>query len=112
MKKVISVIDRFVNDYLAEFLEDVKNFQRGFLSWHRYTKARFILVHVSNEVKSDLKELPFENINSFHPLSEKKNEIVSNEIIKLLQKKIILYSITEENEFLTDIFTRNKKDVS
>ena len=96
MKKVIPVIDSFVIDYLAEFLEDVKNSQRGFLSWHRYTKARFILDHASNRLKSDSKELPLENINSFHPLSENKNEIVSNEIIKLLQNKIFLYSITEE----------------
>lgn len=110
MKKVIPVIDSFVIDYLAEFLEDVKNSQRGFLSWHRYTKARFIFVHVSNEVKSDLKELPFENINSFHPLSENKNEIVSNEIIKLLQNKVIVCSIPQNNEFLSHIFTRNKKD--
>ena len=114
IKKVIPVIDSFVNDYLAEFLEDVKNFQRSSLryfckSWHKYTKDRFILNLVSNGIKLDLTELPFENINSFHPLSEKKTEIVSNKIIKLLQNKAIVCSIPEENEFLSDIFPRNKK---
>ena len=79
-------------------------------SWHKHTKYRFILDLVSKGLSLDLKELLFENINSFHPLSGKKTEIVSNEIIKLLQNKVIVCSIPQNNEFLSHIFTRNKKD--
>ena len=109
------MIDSFVNDYFAEFLEGVKNFHWCSLSylcksWHKHTKYRFILDLVSKGLSLDLKELLFENINSFHPLSGKKTEIVSNEIIKLLQNKVIVCSIPQNNEFLSHIFTRNKKD--
>lgn len=109
------MIDSFVNDYLAQFLEGVKNFHWCSLSylcksWHKHTKYRFILDLVSKGLSLDLKELLFENINSFHPLSGKKTEIVSNEIIKLLQNKVIVCSIPQNNEFLSHIFTRNKKD--
>lgn len=115
IKKVGPMIDSFVNDYFAEFLEGVKNFHWCSLSylcksWHKHTKYRFILDLVSKGLSLDLKELLFENINSFHPLSGKKTEIVSNEIIKLLQNKVIVCSIPQNNEFLSHIFTRNKKD--
>ena len=81
---VSSVTISFDKDILAQFLEDLKNFQRGSFRyfskhWHKYTEKRF----VSNGLKLDLKEPLFQNSKPFHPLLKNKNEI--NYIIKLLK---------------------------
>ena len=43
-------------------------------------------------------------------LSSRENEIISVEIKKLLKKLVIVYNTPDEAEFISCIFTREKKD--
>ena len=65
---------------------------------------------ISNCLKLDLKQLPTQNSMSSYPLSSTENEIISVGIKKLLKKLVIVYSTPEEGEFISCIFTRDKKD--
>ena len=65
---------------------------------------------INNCLKLDLKQLPTQNSMSSYPLSSKENEIISVGIKKLLKKSVIVYSTPEEGEFISGIFTRDKKD--
>ena len=65
---------------------------------------------ITNGLKLDLKELPTQNSRSSYPLSSKENEVISVEIEKLLKKSVIVYSTPEKGEFISGIFTRDKKD--
>ena len=64
---------------------------------------------INNCLKVDLKQLPTQNSRSSYPLSSKENEIISVGIKKLLKKSVIVYSTPEEGEFISGIFTRDKK---
>ena len=65
---------------------------------------------ISNCLKLDLKQLPTQNSMSSYPLSSKESEIISVGIKKLLKTSVIVYSTPEEGEFISAIFTRDKKD--
>ena len=56
--------------------------------------------------------MPCQYSRSNYSLSAKENEVISTEIKKLLKKKVIVHGTTEYNEFISGIFTRNKKDGS
>ena len=45
-----------------------------------------------------------------YPLSVNENEDISAEIMELLKEKVIVHSTSWYNEFISGIFTRNKKD--
>ena len=49
------------------------------------------------------------NISS-HPLSDKEKYTISIKIQELLKKKVIIHSRPDVNKFISDIFTRAKKD--
>lgn len=49
------------------------------------------------------------NISS-HPLSDKEKYTISIGIQELLKKKVIIHSRPDVNKFISDIFTREKKD--
>ena len=66
---------------------------------------------ITNGLKLDLKPLPTQNGRSSYPLSSKEKEIISDEIKKLFKKSIIVYSTSDEGEFISGIFTRDKKDI-
>ena len=100
---------------LTELQKDVKNFVGGNLryfstNWYKYTKDKYILDIITNGLKLDLKELPTQNSSYTHPTSSKENEITSIEITKLLKKLVTVYSTPYENESISGIFTRDKKD--
>ena len=67
---------------------------------------------ISNGLKLDLKQLPTQNSRSTYPLLTKENEIMSVEIKKLLKKLVIVYSTPDIDEFISGIFTRDKKDAN
>ena len=67
---------------------------------------------ITNGLKLDLKPLPTQNSRSSDPLSSKEKEIISEEIKKLFKKSIIVYSTSDEGEFISGIFTRDKKDIN
>ena len=106
------------NNFIANQLhQDVQNFQGDNLryfskNWYKYTKDKYILDIVTNGLKLELNELPCQYSKSNYPLSTKEKEVISTEIKKLLKKKVIVRSITEYNESISGIFTRNKKDGS
>ena len=77
---------------------------------YRYTKDKYILDIITNGIKLDLKQLPTQNSRSSYPISNKENEVISVEIKKLLKKLVVVYSTPKEGEFISDIFTRDKKD--
>ena len=112
------VIPPGFNNYVVnELHQDVQNFQGGNLGyfskiWYKYTNGTYILDIVTNGLKLELNALPCQYSRSRYPLSAKENEVISTEIKKLLKKKVIVHRSTECNEFISGIFTRNKKDGS
>ena len=109
------VIPPGFNNYIVDELH--QNFQGGNLryfskNWYKYTKDTYILDIVTIGLKLGLNELPCQYSRSSYPLSAKENEVISTEIKKLLKKKVFVHSTTEYNEFISGIFTRNKKDGS
>ena len=106
---------KFHHNILTELQKDVKNFKGGNLryfskSWYKYIKDKYILDVINNGLKLDLKQLPTQNSRSTCPLSSKKNKIISVEIKELLRKSVIVYSSPDEGEFISGIFTRDKRD--
>ena len=105
----------FHDDILTELERDQKIFAGGNLryfskSWYEHTKDKYTLNIITNSLKLDLKELPTRSIRSTYPLSSKENEIISIKITKLLTKLVIVYSTPGEGEFISFIFTKDRKD--
>ena len=95
--------------------QDVKNFEGGNLryfskNWYKYTQDSYILDIISNGLKLDLMEMPIQNQYSIHPLAKNETEIVSSEIQKLLNKKVLVHTKPEIGQFVSGVFTRDKKD--
>ena len=65
---------------------------------------------ITNVLKLELDEIPKHNNMPLHPLSKNKTEVISIEIKKLLEKKVINFSRPEVNELISGVFTRGKKD--
>jgi len=94
--------------------QDVKNFEGGNLryfskNWYKYTQDSYILDIISNGLKLDLMEMPIQNQYSIHPLAKNETEIVSSEIQKLLNKKVLVHTKPEIGQFVSGVFTRDKK---
>ena len=107
----------FSNFIVNELHEDAQNFQGVSLryfskTWYKYTKDKYILDIVTNGLKLELNELPCQYSKSSYPLSTKEKEVISTEIKKLLKNKVIARSTREYTEFISGIFTGNKKDGS
>ena len=102
---------KFHDNILTELQKDVRyNFKYFSKNWYKYTKDKYILDIITNGLKLDLKQLSTQNSRSSYPLSSKENEVISLGIKKLLKKSVIVYSTPEEGEFISGIFTRDKKD--
>ena len=86
------------------------NFRYFSKNWYKYTEDKYILDIITNGLKLDLKQLSTQNSRSSYPLSSKENEVISLGIKKLLKKSVIVYSTPEEGEFISGIFTRDKKN--
>ena len=57
-------------------------------------------------------EEPAQNICHNIPITKPEKQIISDEIQKLLQKKVIYLCMREEGDFMSSIFTREKRDCS
>ena len=86
---------------INEIHQNVQNFQEGNLKY--LSKNWYINTHI-------LDELPSECSRSTYPLPTKESEVISNEIMKLIKKKLIVHSTPEYNEFISGIFIKKKKD--
>ena len=93
----------------------MKNFSAGNISnsyenWMKITKDKLILELVRDGLKFEFTEIPPEC--HIKPLSLKPYEenIIDNEVLKLLDKQVLSVSFYEPNEFVSSVFTRRKKD--
>ena len=103
----------FHNNILTElekFVKTLQHLQYFSKNWYEYTKDKCILDVITNSLQLDLKELPTQNIRPTYPLSSEENEITLIEIIKSLKKLVIVCCTPDEGEFISGIFTRDKKD--
>lgn len=69
-----------------------------------------ILDIITNVLKLELDEIPKHNNMPLHPLSKNKTKVISIEIKKLPEKKVIKFSRPEVNELISGVLTRGKKD--
>ena len=103
------------DNILTELQKHVENFKGGNLryfskNWYKYAKDKYILDIITNGLKLDLKQLPSQTSRSFYSLSSRENKIISVEIRKLLKKLVIVYITPEVGQFISGIFTWDKKD--
>ena len=93
-----------------------QDFQAGNISnyydnWLEITSDSNILDIVLHGLKLNFKtndmqsKLPFE-----HNLSAKESEVISEEIQKLLNKKVISSTVVTEDDYFSSLFVRPKKD--
>ena len=116
-KKTLKLVGlpKFYGNILTELQKNIKNFKGGNLryfskNWHKYIKEKYILDIITNGLNLDLKQLPTQNSSFTYPLSSKENEIISVELKKVLKNSVIVYSTPDEGEFISGIYTRDKKD--
>ena len=65
---------------------------------------------VTNGLRLDFKEIPKNRQYQFRKLKNDELEIVKAEVDKLLSKQVICESRRERNDYLSNVFTRKKKD--
>ena len=79
-------------------------------NWKKLTLDKYILDIVSNGLRLDFKEFPENRQCQFKPLKNDELGVVKAEVDKLLSKQVIYESKREGNDYLFNVFTRNKKD--
>ena len=100
IKTSISKSDSFQAGNIKHFLEN----------WKRITSDKYILDIVKHGLKLEfLSEAPHREPFQV-TYNTKENGIISQEIGKLLKKKVIVQTIAEKGDFLFSIFLRVKKD--
>ncbi len=81
--------------------------------WEKYTSDQYILSTVSGykiEFINKAPYQPFSNIPRPYKLNEHEIEAIDNEIIKLQQKGVIEHTVIEHDQYVSNNFTRPKKD--
>ena len=79
-------------------------------NWKKLTSDKYILDIVTNGLRLDFKEFPENRQYQFRPLKNDELDVVKAEVDKLLSKQVICESRRERNDYLSNVFTRNKKD--
>ena len=79
-------------------------------NWKKLTSDKYILDIVTNRLRLDFKEIPKNRQYQFRTLKNDELDIVKAEVDKLLSKQVICESRRERNDYLSNVFTRNKKD--
>ena len=79
-------------------------------NWKKLTSDKYILDIVTNGLRLDFKEFPDNRQYQFRPLKNDELDVVKAEVDKLLSKQVICESRRERNDYLSNVFTRNKKD--
>ena len=101
IKTSISKADSFQAGNIKNFLEN----------WKRITSDKYILDIVKHGLKLEfLSEAP--NRKPFRVTYNSKENNISQEINKLLKKKVIVETIAEKGYFFSSVFLRAKKDES
>lgn len=97
--------------------QDVKHFKGGNLhlhypAWENITSDKYILGIIRHGLLLDFNSIPGTNVPIEHPVSCHEQNIIDNEIAKLLQKGVVVRSTFEEGNYCSGDFTRPKKDGS
>ena len=79
-------------------------------NWKKLTSDKYIWDIVTNGLRLDFKEIPKNRQYQFRTLKNDELDIVKAEVDKLLSKQVICESRRERNDYLSNVFTRNKKD--
>ena len=79
-------------------------------NWKKLTSDKYILDIVTNGLRLDFKEIPENRQYQFRTLKNDELDIVKAEVDKLLSKQVICESRRERNDYLSNVFTRKKKD--
>ena len=79
-------------------------------NWKKLTSDKYILDIVTNELRLDFKEIPKNRQYHFRTLKNDELDIEKAEVDKLLSKQVICKSERERNDYLSNVFTRNKTD--
>ena len=102
IKTSISKADSFQAGNIKNFLEN----------WKRITSDKYILDIVKHGLKLEfLSEAPHKEPFQV-TYNSKKNNFISQEINKLLKKKVIVQTTAEKGDFFSSVFLRVKKDES
>ena len=88
------------------------NLKKLYLNWKSITNDEIILDIIKNGLKIDFKESPRNICVPKIQHSTKEIEIINSEIQKLLDKGVIVQCDREPNDFVSTVFTREKKDGS
>ena len=119
MQKVATTtIFKFQQEIPPILKSDIQKFRRGNLKnhlakWKNYTSNKIILNIIENGLKLDLIDTPKSNSKFAFPLSHEEKLIVKKEVALLKGKNIVAKAnVTENNTFVSGVFTRSKKDGS
>ena len=75
-------------------------------NWFKITTDSVILDIVQNGLKTEFIDKPLTQTKLYsHPVSTLEQSIIDEEIAKLLQKKVIVETTPEPDEFISPIFT-------
>ena len=99
IKTSTSKADSFLAGNIKDFLEN----------WEKVTLDKYILDIVKHGSKLEFLSKAPPNEPSQVTYSTKENAIISQEIWKLLKKKVIIETIAKKGDFLSLVFLRFKK---
>ena len=111
-----TTILKFQQEIIPILKRDIQNFRGGNLKnhlkkWKNVTSDKIILDIIGNGVKLDLIDTPKSNSKFAFPLSHEEELIVKKEVVLLKRKNIVAKAnVTENNTFVSETFTRSKKD--
>ena len=101
-KTSISKADSFQAGKIKNFLEN----------WKRITSDKYILDIVKHGLKLEFLSVAPHREPFRVTYNTKENGIISQEISKLLKKKVIVQIIAEKGDFFCSVFLQAKKDES
>ena len=113
-----TTILKFQQEIIPILNRDIQNFRGGNLKnhltkWENVTSDKIILDIIENGLKLDLIDTPKSNSKFAFPLSHEEKLIVKKEVALLKGKNIVAKAnVTENNTFVSGVFTRSKKDGS
>ena len=106
-----------LNNVIKTSINKADSFQAGnikiFLeNWKRITSDKYILDIVKHGLKLEFLSVVPHREPFWVTYNTKENGIISQEISKLLKKKVIVQIIAEKGDFFCSVFLQAKKDES
>ena len=79
-------------------------------NWKKLTSDKYILYIFPNGLRLDFKEFPKNRQYQFRILKNNELDIVGTAVDKPLRKRVICERKREKNDYLCNVFTRNKEN--